>query len=121
MAEIIINLISLYIFPLIINICLFTMLKFANDSSETKDEYPYKKFIRISFIPLFNVLLELYLVYNILKESHKFITDKKNRKFSIGLLFVSVTTIISAFIISIPFGVYMLVAIAIIIFIIIKG
>ena len=127
MTETTINLIvssvmTLYLFPLMFNILLFTMIKFANDSSKTKDEYPYKKFIKLSFIPLFNILLELYLLYQILKESHKFVTDKKNRVFSMGILFiVIIPTIITAFVISIPFGLYMLIAISIIIFIIIKG
>ena len=56
------SIITLYLLPLAFDMFVFSLLKHANDNSETKDEYPYRKFMILSLIPIFNIVLEFILV-----------------------------------------------------------
>lgn len=104
------------------NIFVFTLIKISNDNSENKEDYPYKKLLLFSLIPIFNILIEFILLYQVLKQAHNFITDKEQRKYAISLLIIGVLFIALNFIFSsILNGVISLIAIVIIAIIIIKG
>lgn len=114
-------LLNLYIVPLIFDLCILNLIEIANKNSTSKIEYSFKNCIISCLIPIFNIAILLFATYQVLKESHKVFFDKKNYKFAIVLVIISILYLTLTFAFSIPRGIMATIIYAIMVGIMIKG